>query len=187
MLIGYIFFPHIIYKMDLPVTLWFAHHRLPKLTLIMKSITLLGDVPIVAILTLLAALILFFKYSKYYGIFFSLAIGVGPGVLNQVVKQIVQRPRPASIYRAVSVSSTSFPSGHSFVSNFFYPLLAFIFFKLIKDKEIPKWIKYALILIGIIVPISRVYLGVHYLSDVIAGTSLGLMTLSITRSYLLSK
>lgn len=89
-------------------------------------------------------------------------------ILNQLLKRILQRPRPTE-YRIIEETGYSFPSGHSMVSMAFYGYLIYLIYKYVKNKYI-KWISIALlsILIGTI-GISRIYLGVHYTSDVLGG------------------
>lgn len=89
-------------------------------------------------------------------------------VLNQLLKYILQRPRPTE-YRIINESGYSFPSGHSMVSMAFYGYLIYLIYKYAKNKYV-KWTSIILlsILIGLI-GLSRIYLGVHYTSDVLAG------------------
>lgn len=89
-------------------------------------------------------------------------------VLNQLLKYILQRPRPTE-YRIINESGYSFPSGHSMISMAFYGYLIYLIYKYVKNKYV-KWTSIILlsILIGLI-GLSRIYLGVHYTSDVLAG------------------
>jgi len=89
-------------------------------------------------------------------------------VLNQVLKFIVQRPRPDG-FRLVSEAGYSFPSGHSMVSMAFYGLLIWFIWRYERDHVL-RWVWCStFVLIIVMVGISRIYLGVHYASDVVAG------------------
>lgn len=89
-------------------------------------------------------------------------------VLNLLLKNILQRPRPTE-YRIIDESGYSFPSGHSTVSMAFYGFIIYLIYRYVKNK----YIKYiSIILLSILIfsiGISRIYLGVHYTSDVLAG------------------
>ena len=99
-------------------------------------------------------------------------------VLNQIIKHILQRPRPTD-FRIIEETGYSFPSGHSMVSMAFYGYLIYLVYKYIKNKYI-KWI--SIILLSILIcsiGISRIYLGVHYTSDVLGGFLLSISYLII--------
>ena len=89
-------------------------------------------------------------------------------LLNQALKFIIQRPRPTE-FRIINESGYSFPSGHSMVSAAFYGFLIYLIYKNVKNKYL-KWSLITLLsLVILTIGISRIYLGVHYTSDVIAG------------------
>ena len=106
---------------------------------------------------------------------------------NQLLKRIVERPRPEG-FRIVEELGYSFPSGHSMVSMAFYGLFIYFIYKKVKNKYI-KWTSIILLsLLITLIGISRVYLGVHYASDVLAGfllsiSYLGLFTHIIKNSF----
>lgn len=89
-------------------------------------------------------------------------------ILNQLLKGILQRPRPEE-FRIINESGYSFPSGHSMISMAFYGFLIYLIYKNVKNT----YLKWSLItILGILIVsigISRIYLGVHYTSDVLAG------------------
>lgn len=102
-------------------------------------------------------------------------------LLNQVMKWVFNRPRPADDNHLTSIAdwSLSYPSGHSMLSIAFYGFLIYITFKYIKRAWV-KWTLTTLFLFLIIsIGTSRVYLGVHYPSDVVAGYLAGLLWLAI--------
>ncbi len=98
--------------------------------------------------------------------------------LNQVLKQIVHRPRPEG-FRLIAESGYSFPSGHSMVAMAFYGLLAWMVWHYEKDRVV-RWVcclGFSLVVVAI--GLSRVYLGVHYATDVIAGFCVSLAWLAL--------
>ena len=99
-------------------------------------------------------------------------------VLNQLLKRILQRPRPTE-FRIVEETGYSFPSGHSMVSMAFYGYLIYLIYRYIKNKYI-KWSLIVLLSILIcLIGISRIYLGVHYTSDVLGGFLLSISYLVV--------
>ncbi len=133
-------------------------------TPIAKFITNFGGAIFLIVLTI--ALIIIIKNKKIGLSIFSNLVVVA--VLNQVLKRILQRPRPTE-YRIIEETGYSFPSGHSMISMAFYGYLIYLIYKYVKNKYI-KWISIVLLNILICsIGISRIYLGVHYTSDVLGG------------------
>ena len=144
-----------------------------NLTPIVKGITQLGGViGLIVIATILSIAI----RNKKIGILIWINLGLS-ALLNQILKNIVQRPRPTE-YRIIDESGYSFPSGHSMVSTAFYGFLIYLIYKKIKNKYLKWGLITTLSLLIISIGISRIYLGVHYTSDVLAG-------LLISISYLI--
>ena len=133
-------------------------------TPIAKFITNFGGA--IFLITLTVILFILIKNKKIgLSIFSNLLIIT---VLNQLLKRILQRPRPTE-FRIIEETGYSFPSGHSMVSMAFYGYLIYLIYKYVKNKYV-KWILIVLLSILICsIGVSRIYLGVHYTSDVLGG------------------
>ena len=133
-------------------------------TPIAKFITNFGGAIFIILLTVI--LIAVIKNKKIgLSILANLAIIT---ILNQLLKRILQRPRPTE-YRIIEESGYSFPSGHSMISMAFYGYLIYLIYKYVENKNV-KWILISLLSVLIcLIGISRIYLGVHYTSDVLGG------------------
>lgn len=133
-------------------------------TPISKFITNFGGAIFIILLTVI--LIAVIKNKKIgLSILTNLAIIT---ILNQLLKRILQRPRPTE-YRIIEESGYSFPSGHSMISMAFYGYLIYLIYKYVENKNV-KWILISLLSVLIcLIGISRIYLGVHYTSDVLGG------------------
>ena len=137
------------------------------LTPVLKVITELGGVAF----TVLAG-VLIFMFCKKIRWFVTFDL-VGVTVINQAIKHIVRRPRP-NVLRLVEESGYSFPSGHSMVSMAFYGIVIYLVYKNVSNKYL-KWLLISLLSLLILsIGFSRIYVGVHYFTDVAGGFLLGL-------------
>ena len=135
-----------------------------QVTPIMKTITFFGGATCLIGLTIILFIII---KNKKIGFLIGINL-ITITILNQLFKFILQRPRPTE-YRIINETGYSFPSGHSMISMAFYGFLIYLIYKYVKNKKI-KYISITLISVLIIfIGISRIYLGVHYTSDVLAG------------------
>ena len=142
-----------------------------NMTYFMKLITFLGSAYTIVTITIL--FILFGKDKKYFSINL-----ISIFLLNQLLKRIIQRPRPVDI-NIINESGYSFPSGHSMVSMAVYGLIIYYIYKNMNNKRL-KWILILLLSILILlIGFSRIYLGVHFASDVLGGFILSLIWLII--------
>lgn len=143
-----------------------AIHQLsgPKLDSLMSAITQLGGVLFVPIATALGALLLWAKRRKVQAIKLALGVG-GATVINLFLKNYFERQRPQLWDRLIVEHTFAFPSGHAMASGALAASIVLILWK-------TKYRKIAVILGSIYVAVigfSRLYLGVHYPSDIIAG------------------
>ena len=144
------------------------------LTSILKIVTNFGG-PI--ILVLITVGILLFVKNKKYGWYVATNLLL-IAAINQILKYIVQRPRPNE-YQLIKQGGYSFPSGHSMVSMAFYGFLIYILYHKVQNKY-AKWSLCIILAILIfLIGISRIYLGVHYASDVIGGFCLSVIYLIV--------
>lgn len=88
--------------------------------------------------------------------------------LNLLLKNVIRRDRPIG-YRLIEESGFSFPSGHSMASMAFYGLIIYFVIRFVKNRALKIFLSIMLSLLIILIGMSRIYLGVHYPSDVLAG------------------
>ena len=111
-------------------------------------------------------------------------------ILNQLLKNILQRPRPNE-FRIIEETGYSFPSGHSMVSMAFYGYLIYLIYIYVKNKYLKCTLIVLLSTLICTIGISRIYLGVHYTSDVLGGFLISISYLviyiSAVNKFLLEK
>ena len=143
---------------------------------IFKIITKFANPISITILVLILLIIL--KKENIYKLILTVSTTV---LLNQALKHLIRRPRPDYI-RLVSEKGFSFPSGHSMVSLAFYGFIIYLIYKYIKNKKIKVFLITLLSMLIAFIGISRIYLGVHYTSDVCAGFLISISYLIIYTS-----
>lgn len=136
----------------------------PSLTPIVKIITWFGSATCLLPLTIILLILI---KNKKIGILIGTNL-ITITILNQALKFIVQRPRPTE-FRLINESGYSFPSGHSMISMAFYGFLIYLMNKYIQNKGLKITLILLLSSLIVMIGISRIYLGVHYTSDVCAG------------------
>lgn len=142
------------------------------LTEVMRDITALGGVTVIT--GMIAAISGFlFMQRKYRALAIILAASVGGALLSTVLKLIIARERPDLAYQLAHVSTHSFPSGHSMMSASVYLSIAALLARIQEKVKLRIYIIAVAFIITFLIGISRIYLGVHYLTDVLAGWSIG--------------
>ncbi len=144
--------------------------RFDFLNPIMQGITMLGDEGIVVIA--LSILLAVFKKTRKVGFTAGLSLFIEFVIVNLTVKPLVSRSRPYMVneliqYITTRPSDNSFPSGHTGGS---FAFASVIFFMLPKKIGIPA------IIVASLIGFSRLYLGVHYPTDILAGCIIGMFT-----------
>ncbi|NLC89797.1 MAG: phosphatase PAP2 family protein [Clostridiaceae bacterium] len=154
--------------MDLPLLTWIRDHQLAGLQRIMYIITVAGTWPFYIGLLLLLALILIPKKQLRDWLILALDAGLTFAV-NNLLKVIFQRGRPLDFFQ-ISQGGSSFPSGHAMVAVAFYLLAA-----LMLAKAFPrlKWLAAVIGAVSFLPGLSRLFMGVHYPTDVVLGWLLG--------------
>ena len=173
-IIGYMvkFYPEMLVNFDQPIQTAIRGDLPEFLTLLFRAITHLIDIPIIITWVLLVAFIFYRKQWKLES-FLMLGNLTLAGLLIVTFKNIYQRPRP-EILHLVEEKGFSFPSGHSLAVTIMVGTLIVILSQRIKNTVWRKIIQILLSLYIVSVLVSRIYLGVHYPSDVIASLCVGL-------------
>lgn len=150
-----------------------VHMRREWLTPVMQSISELA-LPVVLVVMLLA--VEAFAPGRRPGLCAALNLALAL-LLNLALKEIVHRPRPEG-FRLIAETGYSFPSGHSMVAMAFYGLLAWMVWHYERDHFVKHLCLAGFALVIVAVGLSRIYLGVHYASDVLAGFCVSLAWLA---------
>ncbi|MBZ6527859.1 phosphatase PAP2 family protein [Aerococcaceae bacterium DSM 111021] len=177
-----------IQHIDNRVTLSIISWRTPQLSSFFSAVTILAN-PTSVVATVLILTIIAYVLTKRFHLplWIILTNSIGSLGLNPLVKNIIQRSRPDEELRLVQEASYSFPSGHAFASMVAFGcviLLLLLFLKPSAFRGVLIVLSFVTILL---IGFSRIFLGVHYLSDVVAGFSLGLFWLFISLSIFIPK
>lgn len=138
----------------------------------MSDFTALGSVTVLVSVVLLAGGFLLLRRRGVEALLLTLALGGGLA-LSQSLKGLFMRERPPDVYRAVEVLNESFPSGHAMLSAVVYLTLGAMLARVTTSMRIRIYVLGAAILLTMLVGLTRLYLGAHWASDVLAGWSVG--------------
>jgi undecaprenyl-diphosphatase len=161
-------------NLDHAVLEWFASHRTQHMDFLMSDLSALGGRTVLSLVVLFTVGLLL-SLHRARSAAFLLAAALGGAVLSQVAKELIERKRPPELYRLVFFEkSPSFPSGHSMVSAIVYLTLALIAAEIVPRRRVRYYLVCSALLLSVVIGVSRLYLGVHYLTDVLAGWTAGL-------------
>lgn len=157
-----------IHRFDDVLINWIQGMESPGMTRWMQFFTWIGSGRQVVIITILVMLVLYLYLGHRRELLFLTSVLVGSTVLNALLKVVFGRARP-TIHRIIEVSGYSFPSGHSMASFSLYGGLAFLIWKHIPSFTGRVFMMVASAVFILTIGMSRIYLGVHYPSDVVGG------------------
>lgn len=153
------------------------------LTAIMKMITFMGSAYFLGAFIIIS--FIFIKNKKIPLCFLINLVTIT--LLNQTLKIIIKRPRPIG-YRLINETGYSFPSGHAMVTAAFYGYLIYIIYKYIDNKVLKYVLMVLCAFLILLIGLSRIYLGVHYASDVVGGITFSIFYLilfvNISKKYI---
>lgn len=159
-----------------------AVHQLasPLLTTIMRGLSFVGSTLALSIGTIVVvvrfALLKWGREARLFAITM-----VGAGLLNVTLKLTFKRPRPVPFFNLTAPETYSFPSGHSLTSACFFGALAAILTARVKSRRVRIIVWIACTLMFVLIGFSRIYLGVHHTTDVIAGFAAALIWILMVR------
>lgn len=159
---------------DEQISSFFASLRSPELNSLVIFITDLGDVYAYIIAMILVTIFFFYKLRSWKFIFQLLGVLLLSAISNIALKKVFDRARPSEEHLVV-IKTLSYPSGHAMSATAFYGFLIYLIFQI----KMAKWLRivltifFTLLIIGI--GFSRIYLGVHFPSDVAGGFIAGLI------------
>ncbi|GAF06649.1 type 2 phosphatidic acid phosphatase family protein [Paenibacillus pini JCM 16418] len=153
-----------------------------KLTSVMKWFTSVGSSGVVIPLTIIVMVLLFVLLKHRRELILLIWVLAGSEILNVILKMIFHRTRPDT-HRLIDISGFSFPSGHSMGAFSLYGVLAYLLWRHIPSAVMRVvWVIFCALMI-LMIGVSRIYLGVHYPSDVLGGYLISAFWLTLSIGY----
>jgi len=164
-------------RLDPRILAWAVEHRSDGLTTVARGVTHLGDPAVVAGVAIVCTVWLIFARHRSFGL---LVVGsmVGAAITSTVTKAVVGRPRPPETLWLTRASGAAFPSGHATQSVACYGALAVVGWVLVRRSSARAALAFGAVVIAAAVGASRVYLGVHWPSDVLCGWAVAMLWLT---------
>lgn len=143
-----------------------------RLTALARDITALGSTPVLTLLVVFVAAFLILAGRRWYALFVLLA-AAGGALASTMLKMAFGRPRPDLVPHGDSVVSASFPSGHAMLSAVVYLSLGALLTEVVHARALRVYVMLVAVFLTTAVGLSRIYLGVHWPTDVLAGWMAG--------------
>lgn len=161
-------------EFDHPAATWLAEHRMGWLTTFLLFVTKLGNPTQLTIAMTLVAVLAAYRARSWAPIWIGVAGGGGIALVTTVAKHLVGRPRPPQPLALIPAHGLSFPSGHATGAAAVGLLCAWMLCRwVVHQPELRDWVWGVTVLLIFLIGFSRPYLGVHYVTDVLAGWLLG--------------
>ena len=155
-------------KYDAKITEYVISFRTPTLNRIFQFITNVGDLYGYLVLAALSTILFYWKFRNWRYVLEMLFVLIVAGLSNVALKQVINRARPDAEH-LVSVATLSYPSGHAMSAMAFYGFLIYLFYNINMKRGLKIFVIFILVLLILAIGISRIYLGVHYPSDIAGG------------------
>jgi undecaprenyl-diphosphatase len=146
---------------------------------VLIDITALGSPVVLGLIVLVITGYLLLE-ARYVTALIVLATAISSEILDEVLKWLIARPRPSAVPHLRTVVSASFPSGHAMESAIIYLTLGALLMRVVEGRITKTYCMATAIFLTFIVGVSRVFLGVHYPTDVIGGWMLGFLWAAVT-------
>ena len=160
-------------RVDAIISQWFEHRALPRFALVANIASAFGSTATISVVSVIFAAALLWQRQWYWLLSFALA-GGGGIVLNIGLKHLFDRKRPEWADSFATLADPGFPSGHAMMATILYGVIAI--YLMLRMTSWPGQSLVAVIaaVIVLFVALSRMYLGAHYMSDVVAGMAAGI-------------
>ncbi len=160
---------------------WIEQIRSPAITALLPWLGKFGDTSVLVTVYAIVFLLFWFKLGWRREAGFAAVSLLGAYAVNTMLKQVIARARPQELEWLVQADGYSFPSGNAMVAASFYSYVVFQLFRHMKGRHSIG--AFAIMLLGAVVIVlagsSRLYAGIHYTSDILAGYGLGLAFASV--------
>jgi len=165
-------------SIDPPVWRWMIDHRTPALTTAAIVVTNVGSTVSMTIIAVAGVIFLLIRHRRGDAALVAV-VAAGAGLLVRFGKATVGRERPPEQFRLVTETNESFPSGHALASAAILGVLVVVFLPAIRSRGWRMAVLVGAVLFVLAIGLSRLYLGVHWATDVIGGWVIGLAWLTL--------